>query len=84
MDSPIFAADLTIGTAAIAFGALVFIVVSAVAYIAFRLLRKSVKMALRLAVVVAIMVIGLVGGLSLWWFVAGDGQKAKPGASRQK
>lgn len=84
MESPIFAADLTFGTAAAAFGALVFVVVSAVAYIAFRLLRKSVKMALRLAVVVAIMLIGLVGGLSLWWFVAGDGTKAKPAAARQK
>jgi len=44
-----------------------FLIFAAVAYVAFRLLRKTVKMAFRLAVVAVILLIALVGSLFIYW-----------------
>ena len=49
--------------AAVAF----FLVFAGVAYIAFRLLRKTVKMAFRMAIVAVILVIAVAGSVSFWW-----------------
>ena len=47
--------------------AIVFVLVMlATAYIAFRILKKTVKMAMRAIVVLVILAIALVGGLALW------------------
>ena len=59
---PISAAGLAgLGTAA-AF----FLVVAAVAFVAFKMLKKSVKMAFRMAIVAIIMVIAVAGSIALW------------------
>jgi flagellar basal body-associated protein FliL len=39
----------------------------AAAFIAFRVLRKSVKMAFRLAIVAVILMIAVAGSVSFWW-----------------
>jgi hypothetical protein len=64
----------------------IFIAAFAVLYFAFRMLKRSVKMALRMALVAAILVIVVTGGAALWWFgsEAFSKPKAKPAATRTK
>lgn len=66
--------------------AVIFIAAFAVLYFAFRMLKRSVKMAMRMALVAAILVIVVTGGASLWWFgsEALSKPKAKPAATRAK
>lgn len=72
------------GTGALAAGLVFFAVFAAIAYIAFRLLKKTVKMAFRMAVVAAILLIAIVGSLSFWWFNSGTAQKQRPAASKTR
>lgn len=66
-----------------AFGFLFILV--AVAYIVFRLLRKTVKMAFRMAVVATVLFTFAVGGVALYWFGVGSSSKpARPAPSRQR
>jgi hypothetical protein len=44
-----------------------FLVFAAVAYIAFRLLKRTVRMALRMAIVAAILVVALAGSVLIYW-----------------
>lgn len=47
--------------------AIIFIVIMlAVAYIAFRILKRTVKMALRAIIVLLILAVAIAGGLALW------------------
>ncbi len=62
--------------AAVAF----FLVLMAVAYIAFRLLRKTFKMAIRLVIVAIILAIAAAGSVSLWWL--GTSKSPRPERSR--
>ena len=55
---------------------LFFVVFVAVAYVVFRLLKKSVKMAFRLAIVAVILVIAIAGSVSFWWL--GTSKPARP------
>lgn len=71
----------TAGIAAVGF----FFVLTAVAYIMFRLLRRTVKMAFRMAIVAAVLVIALVGSISLYWFGSGSSSKTtRPAPARQR
>jgi hypothetical protein len=64
----------------------IFIAAFAVMYFTFRMLKRSVKMAMRMALVAAILVIVVTGGASLWWFgsEALSKPKAKPANVRTK
>lgn len=44
-----------------------FLVFAAVAYIAFRLLKRTVRMALRMAIVAVILVVALAGSILIYW-----------------
>ena len=44
-----------------------FLIFAGVAYIAFRLLKKTVKMAFRMAIVAVILLIAVAGSVSFWW-----------------
>ncbi len=63
-----------------------FLAILAVLYFVFRVLKRSVKMAFRLALVAAIAAIMLAGAVSLWWFGSGtvEKPKAKPTPTRSK
>jgi thiol:disulfide interchange protein len=78
------AIELTTGLMVIIAGT--FVLVAAAAYVVFRMLRKSVRMAIRLAFVAAVILVIGVGGVSLWWFGTGTSQsgKPKPPASKKK
>ena len=58
--------------AAVAF----FLVLLAVAFIAYKLLKKTVKMAFRMVIVAVILAIAVAGGVALWAF--GTGNPARP------
>ena len=60
---------------------LVFLGIAFVAYLA---LRKTVKMAFRLAVVGVILVIALAGSVSLWYFSSGGSPRLKPPVERKR
>ncbi|HLA95568.1 MAG TPA: hypothetical protein VK612_07595 [Pyrinomonadaceae bacterium] len=66
----------TVGVAAVFVG--FFLVALAVAYIVFRLLRKTVKMAFRLAIVAVILAVAVVGIASLFYIGIGTAEKPRP------
>ncbi len=66
------------GKAAVAVGLGFLLVLLAVAYVAFRLLKKTVKMAVRMAIVAVIVAIAIVGSVSLWWFGSSSGGSRPP------
>ena len=61
-----------------------FVVVSLVAYVAFKALKKTVKMAIRLVIVVVILIVAVVGSISLWWFSSDGVQRQKPPANTRR
>jgi len=62
------------GAVAAGVGAVIFLVLAAVAFIAFRIFRKSLKLAFRLAIVAGILFLAFAGSVGYWWFAPG-----KPG-----
>jgi len=61
-----------------------FILLAAAAYIAFKALKKTVKMAVRMAIVGVILVIAIVGSISLWYFSSDTTPQLKPPANRKR
>ena len=72
------------GTYGLAAGAVFFLIFVAVAYIAFRLLKRTVKMAVRMAVVAIILVVAVVGGISFLWFGSGASNPARSTPTRSR
>ncbi|MEO8650022.1 MAG: hypothetical protein ABI539_12725 [Acidobacteriota bacterium] len=62
----------SVGTAALAAGAIFFLVFAAAAFIAFRLLKRTVGLAIRAIVVLVILIIAVVGSASLWFYSGGS------------
>lgn len=61
------------------------LIAAGVAYVAFRMLRKTVKMAMRLAIVAIILVVGFVGTLAFFYMGSGgNGPRNRPASSRQR
>ncbi len=64
--------------------AIIFILVMlAVAYITFRLLKKTVKMAIRAMVVLLILAVTIVGGIALW-SINGESDSENPRPAKTK
>ena len=62
-----------------------FLVLAAVAFIAYKMLRKTVKMAVRMSVVIAILAIAFVGSIALLWFSSTGGKRTeRPVPTTQK
>lgn len=61
-----------------------FLVLAGTAYIAFKALKKTAKMAIRLLVVVMILIIAVAGSMSLWWFSSDAKPKLKPPVERKR
>ena len=55
-----------------------FLVLAGAAWVAFKALKKTAKMAIRMMVVVIILVIAVVGSISLWYFSSDGTPKLKP------
>lgn len=73
-------------SAAIGIGAGVgfFLVLVAVAYGAFRLLRRSMKMVFRLAIVAAILIVAAIGSFTILWFSYAKAPAPRPPVRRQR
>jgi fatty acid desaturase len=52
-----------------------FFIFAAVAFIVYRMLKKTVKMAVRMTIVVAILLIALIGSIALLLFGSGGGSR---------
>ena len=61
-----------------------FLVLAGAAYIAFKALKKTAKMAIRMMVVVVILIVAVVGSISLWYFSSDATPKLKPPANRRR
>jgi hypothetical protein len=66
-------------------GIVFFFVFAAVAFVAYKMLKKTVKMAVRMTIVVAILLIALIGSVALLMFGAGSGKRTeRPTPTTQK
>ena len=81
MPATFFLIEIT--TVGAVLGFVFFLVALGIAFITYRMLKKTVKMAVRMTIVVAILLIALVGSIAFLMF-AGSGQKppAKPATTR--
>jgi cytochrome bd-type quinol oxidase subunit 2 len=61
-----------------------FLVLAGAAWVAFKALKKTAKMAIRMMVVVMILIIAVVGSISLWYFSSDGTPKLKPPANRKR
>ncbi len=64
-------------------GVVFLLICLAAAYIAFRLLKKSVKMAFRLIIVGVIILIAIAGSVSFWWLGTSKSPRPVPPRSNQ-
>ena len=71
MTTLILLAAPTVSTFGAAVGIVFFLVLAAVAYVAFKAFRKTLRFAVRLIVVAVILAIAAAGGFALWWFSTG-------------
>ena len=61
-----------------------FLMLAGAAYIAFKALKKTAKMAVRMVVVMIILAIAVVGSTALWYFSSDGTPKLKPPANRRR
>lgn len=61
-----------------------FLILVGAAYVAFKALKKTAKMAVRMMIVMVILAVAVVGSLSLWYFSGEGTQKQKPPAERRR
>jgi hypothetical protein len=64
------------GGVGLAAAAVFFVAFVVAAFVVFKLLRKTVKMAFRVAIVGVILLIAIVGSISFWWL--GSGKNTHP------
>ena len=59
-----------------------FLIFLVVAFIAFKMLRRTVKMAFRLTIVAVILAIAVAGSVALWALGSGNSERPRPTRSR--
>lgn len=69
---------------AAAVGIMIFAATGVFAYVLFRILRRSIRIAFRLALLAAILAVGAIGGVSFWWFNSGDAPAERPRPTRKR
>lgn len=70
-------------TVAAALGLVFFFTLAAVAFVAYKMLKKTAKMAVRMTIVVAILLIALVGSVAFLMFAGGGkNSQTKPAPTR--
>lgn len=65
-------------------GVAFFIVLAVVAFVAFRMLKRTAKLALRLTIAGLILLIACAGTLLIWWGSASVSKPTRPPASRTR
>jgi len=72
------------GPIGIAAGIAFFLIVAAAAYIAFRMLGRTMKTAIRLAIVGLILLVAVIGTIAILWKSAGRATQPRPSANRTR
>lgn len=67
----------------IAAAAIFFLIFAAMAFVAFKMLKRTVKMAFRIAVVAIILAVAVAGSIALWAF-SGGGSSERPRPTRPR
>jgi hypothetical protein len=67
-----------IGTFGIVAGVVFFLIFAAVAYIAFRMMRKTVKWAIRLTIAAVILLVALAGSVAIYWKTGSSSKSTRP------
>jgi ABC-type antimicrobial peptide transport system permease subunit len=67
-----------IGTFGIVAGVVFFLIFAAVAYLAFRMMRKTVKWAVRITVLLVVLLIALAGSIAIYWKSNSSNRSARP------
>lgn len=75
---------IQIGTFGAVAAAVFVVALAVVAFIAFKMLAKTVKMAFRMVIVAVILVIALIGGAALLMFGSGTKNTPKPAATKPR
>ena len=60
------------------FGVGFFLALAGLAFVAYKSLRKTVKWAVRIGIVIAILVIALAGSITLWWYSSTPSPRPAP------
>lgn len=64
--------------------AVIFLIVFvALAMVVLSFIRRTVKLAFRIAIVGVLLLIGVIGAASLWWFAGGSSDKPRTAPVRQ-
>lgn len=61
-----------------------FLVLLAAAFIAFKMLKRTVKMAFRMVIVAVILAVAIAGSIGLWAFSGGGGNTDRPRPTRPR
>lgn len=81
----LFDVGLPGGTTTLIAGVGFFFILAAAAYVMFRLLRKTVRMAFRMAMVVTVLFTLAVGSVAAYWFASGSSKRpSRPERSRPR
>jgi nitric oxide reductase large subunit len=64
-------------------GVVFMVVFIALAMIVLSFVKRTVKLAFRIAIVGVLLLIGIAGATSLWWFAGGSGDKPRSAPVRQ-
>lgn len=75
--------QISLGVGA-ALGVGFFVVLAVVAFVAFRMLKRTVKMAVRMTIVVVILLVAFIGSTTLFFFTSGGTSGQKPPAAPAK
>lgn len=76
---------MEIGSIGIVAAVIFFVVFIALASIVFSMIRRTVKLAFRLAIVSVLLLIAVTGAVSLWWFTGAETPSTqRQSNSRQK
>lgn len=67
-----------IGTLGIVAGVAFFLIFAAVAYIAFRMMRKTVKWAVRITILLAVLLVAVAGSIAIYWKSNSSRKSAQP------
>lgn len=59
-----------------------FLIVAVVAYVTFRILKRTVKLAMRMMIVAIILLIAAAGTVFIWWGSGNSGRPSRPSANR--
>ncbi|MEP6901661.1 MAG: hypothetical protein ABJA66_07915 [Actinomycetota bacterium] len=74
-----------VGGIGVFLGIAFFFIFAAIAFVAYKMLRKTVKMAVRMAVVIVILAIAFIGSIAFLWFGSGGGNRpVRPVPTTQK